>query len=75
MTYQTPKNFGLELCSILHLDATKIRCIQITVEPNDVVLVTTQSFLEWEEAEALKTLLHQFQLIPKINENEDHKKS
>lgn len=75
MSISNPRNFGKELCSVLGLDSSKVRSIQITVHAEDVVLVTTQSFLLTKESTELIEILHNYHLIPKIDEKKECKKS
>jgi hypothetical protein len=55
-------SFGVELCKVLGLDSKKVRTITIKVQPDDVILVTTEQLLFVEEGQKMLTMLKYYHL-------------
>lgn len=57
-------NFGLELAKILKIDTSKTKTITIKIQPDDIVLVTTEQFLFKEEGDGILKMLEYYHLEP-----------
>jgi hypothetical protein len=62
-------SFGVELCQVLKLNSKKVRTITIKVQPDDVILITTEQLLFVEEGQALLKMLEYYHLEPNKDEN------
>jgi len=69
MAVVTDREFGCELCKVLHLDPKKTRDIIIENKIEDVVMVKVTQYLQKEEGDELLLVLKKYNLIPVEEEN------
>ena len=65
MAIISARDFSLELCEVLGLDPKKTKSIHIGVEPNDAIIVSVRTYLLNHEADKIKVILKNYELIPK----------
>ena len=60
----TTISFGKQLCEVLKLNAAKVTTITIKVQPDALVLVTTEQMLYVDESKEILKMLEYYHLEP-----------